>query len=82
MWDGGDVLNPEQRIGVYDALKAMTVNAAWQLKMEGVVGSLEPGKYADMVILERDPQNVEPDEIDSIKVIETWMNGRQTYVIS
>ena len=82
MWDGGDVLNPEQRIGVYDALKAMTVNAAWQLKMEGVVGSLEPGKYADMVILERDPQKVEPDEIDSIKVIETWMNGRQTYVIS
>jgi len=60
MWDGGDVLNPEQRIGVYDALKAMTVNAAWQLNMEGVAGSLEPGKYADMVILERDPRKWSP----------------------
>jgi len=82
MWDGGEVLNPDQRISVYDALKAMTVNSAWQLNMDDAIGSLEPGKYADLVILDRDPQEVEPDEIDSIQVIETWMNGRQTYARS
>ena len=81
MRDGGEVLNPDQRISVHDALRAITVNAAWQLNMEDVIGSLAPGKYADMVILDRDPRQVEPDEIDSIRVVETWMNGRRTHSI-
>lgn len=61
MWDGGEVLNPEQRITVYDALKAMTIDSAWQICMDDRVGSLEAGKYADMVILDKDPQRVEPE---------------------
>jgi hypothetical protein len=79
MRDGGEVLNPSQRIPVYDALKAVTVDAAWQIWMDDKVGSLQPGKYADMVILDRDPQRVEPEEIDDIRVVETWMNGRRTH---
>lgn len=79
MLDGGEVLNPEQRISVSDALRAITVNAAWQLNREDTIGSLEPGKYADMVVLEKDPREVEPGEIGSVRVVETWMNGRRTH---
>ena len=37
------------------------------------------GKVADLVILEKDPRNVDPDTIKDIKVLETWMDGKQVY---
>ncbi len=52
---GGDVLGPEQRIGVMEALRAVTIDAAWQVFQEGNRGSLEPGKYADLVVLSGNP---------------------------
>ena len=52
---GGDVLGPEQRIGVMDALRAVTIDAAWQVFQEDNRGSLEPGKYADLVVLSGNP---------------------------
>ncbi|MEY8840739.1 amidohydrolase family protein [Cribrihabitans sp. XS_ASV171] len=46
---------------------------------EHEVGSLEPGKLADLVILDKDPRTVDPDTIKDIKVMETWLDGRQVY---
>jgi hypothetical protein len=74
------VLNPAERISVESAIRAVTSEAAWQLFSEHEVGSLEPGKLADLVILDRDPRKVDPEAIHSIRVTETWMDGKRTYV--
>jgi len=70
------ILAPQERISVESAIRAITSEAAWQLMSEDIIGSIEVGKYADLVILEKDPRKVEPTEISEIKVLETWMNGR------
>jgi predicted amidohydrolase YtcJ len=57
----------------------MTSEAAWQLGSDHEIGSLEPGKYADYVILDGDPSSVPAGEIKNIKVLETWMGGVQTF---
>ncbi|MHA6262778.1 amidohydrolase [Arenibacterium sp. CAU 1754] len=74
------VLAPQETVSVESAIRAMTSEAAWQLFSDHEVGSLEPGKLADMVILDKDPRDVTPDDIKNIKVMETWMDGKQTYV--
>lgn len=73
------ILAPQETISVETAIRAMTSEAAWQLFSEHEVGSLEPGKLADMVILDQDPRGVVPDEIKKINVLETWMDGRQVF---
>lgn len=73
------VLAPQERISVESAIRAVTSEAAWQLFSEQEIGTLEAGKFADMVILEADPRAVEPDTIKGIKVLETWMNGNRVY---
>jgi predicted amidohydrolase YtcJ len=73
------VLAPDERISVESAIRALTSEAAWQLGSEHEIGSLEPGKLADFVILEADPRQVDPDTIKDIKVLETWMDGKQVY---
>jgi predicted amidohydrolase YtcJ len=79
MREGGGTLNPAERISVEQALRAVTIDAAWQCRMDQIVGSLEPGKYADLVILDRDPLRVEAAAIGEIKVLETWFEGRARY---
>jgi predicted amidohydrolase YtcJ len=73
------VLAPDERISVETAIRAVTSEAAWQLSSEHEVGSLEVGKLADLVILDKDPRTVAPDEIKDIRVMETWMDGTQVY---
>lgn len=73
------VLAPQERISVETAIRAVTSEAAWQLFSEHEIGSLEAGKFADMVILDADPRTVAPDEIKNITVLETWMNGTRVY---
>ena len=74
------VLAPQETVSVETAIRAMTSEAAWQLFSDHELGSLEPGKLADMVILEQDPRDVVPNEIKNIRVLETWMDGRQVFV--
>ena len=57
----------------------MTIDAAWQCRTDHLVGSLEAGKRADLVVLEEDPTTVEPSTIHAIRVVETWMDGRRRY---
>ena len=80
MWKEPEtVLAPEECISVEAALIAMTRDAAWQCHSDHEVGSLEPGKFADMVMLDKDPREVDPNTIGSIKVLETWMGGRRVF---
>ncbi len=75
MREGGGVLNPAECITPIQALRAVTIDAAWQCHLDATCGSLEPGKAADLVVLERDPTRVPHDEIQSIEVHSTWLNG-------
>jgi predicted amidohydrolase YtcJ len=79
MRDGGGTLNPAERISVRQALRAVTIDAAWQCRMDDTAGSIETGKYADFVVLDRDPLSVDPREIGQVKVRETWLAGERRY---
>jgi predicted amidohydrolase YtcJ len=78
----GKVLGPEQRITPEEALLAYTREAATVLGIEDKVGTLEPGKYADFVVLSESPLDIDPMKIKDIKVLATVMNGRVTYLAS
>ncbi len=74
----GAVLGEHQRIEAAAALRAITIDAAYEMFLEESVGSLEEGKLADMVILDRSP--LEADEgIEDIRVLETFVAGRSVY---
>ena len=75
MRDGGEVLAPDQRLTIDQALRTMTIDAAYQARMDHAIGTLEPGKYADLVVLEEDPMKVDPTRLSQIAVRETWVEG-------
>jgi hypothetical protein len=74
----GDLARP-RGVTPLEALKAVTIHAAYEYGEEQSKGSLEPGKLADLVILDRNPLKVDPMEIKDIKVVETVKEGRTTY---
>ena len=76
----GDIIGPAHRIDVMTALKAMTIWAAWQHFEEKSKGSIEIGKRADFVILDKNPLEVDPETLDQIKVTETIKDGVTVYV--
>lgn len=76
---GGGEIGPGQRVTPLEGLKTMTIWAAEQYGEEATKGSLEPGKLADMVILDRNPLTVEPMAIKDIKVVETIKEGQTIY---
>ena len=71
MKDPSFVLGPQYRSSIDDALKAYTINAAWQLKRENEIGSIEVEKLADLVLLSNNPKSVPVDDLLSIQVLET-----------
>jgi predicted amidohydrolase YtcJ len=71
----GDTLGFNQRISTLNALKAMTINAAWQIHMEDKIGSLKKGKYADFIILDKNPLITPIHQIQDIKILKTVVNG-------
>jgi predicted amidohydrolase YtcJ len=76
----GRPLGREFEIPVMEALKAVTINAAWQEGEEDIKGSIEAGKLADLVILSANPLKVKPTTIKDIKVMETIKEGKSVYV--
>ena len=76
---GGQEIGPEQRIGVYDALKGITINAAYAYFEEDSKGSIKEGKRADLVILDKNPLKVDKMAIRDIKVLETIKDGETIY---
>jgi predicted amidohydrolase YtcJ len=80
MWaEPETILAPQERVSVEAAIRAVTRNAAWACHSEHEIGSLEPGKLADLVVLEDDPRKVEPTAISGIGISETWMDGRRVF---
>lgn len=75
----GRVLGAGQAITPKQALEAYTTNAAFQFGMEKDAGSLEVGKFADFVVLDRNPLKIAPDEIRNVRVLATVRGGMITY---
>ncbi|UCG84517.1 MAG: amidohydrolase [Dehalococcoidia bacterium] len=73
--ENGQLLSPEEVVSPDDALRLFTLNGAYASFEEGVKGSLEVGKLADMVVLSADPTTVEPGAIKDIHVEKTVLGG-------
>ncbi len=77
------ILNEDECLDVHQALRAVTIDAAWQCHLDHQVGSLLPGKQADLVILAKDPLQwtaTHAAGMRDIQVQETWVSGRRVYV--
>lgn len=68
---------PDQRLGFAQALRAATAGGARALGAEDRFGALEPGQYADFVLLDRDIELSRPADIGSARIVETWMAGQK-----
>lgn len=75
----GIILGADQRISVWEALKAVTVNAACQYFEENQKGSIAPGKRADFVILSENPMEIPKDQIRKIRILETVKDGERIF---
>lgn len=75
----GQPIGQDQCIGVYDALKGVTIHAAYEYHEEDQKGTLEKGKLADMVILDKNPLKVDTMHIKDIQVLETIKEGNTVY---
>jgi len=75
----GKIIGKDERASPYQALKAITANAAYEYFEEGSKGSLEVGKLADLVILDNNPLTVKADNIRNIEVVRTIKEGRTIY---
>ena len=75
----GKVIGADQRIPVEEALRAYTVNSAYQYRLENVTGSIEQGKWADFVIPAEDPTQCDPVRIKDIAVLETIVAGKSIF---
>jgi hypothetical protein len=75
----GREMGPELRITVPEALRAVTIDAAWMNFEEKIKGSIEAGKMADFAVLEENPLEVDPSEIKDIRVLKTIVGGRVVF---
>jgi len=75
----GSVLASDERLTVDQALRAETIDAAYQLFADDIVGSLTPGKYADIVVLSGDPTETAPEQIPDLTVLATFLAGEQVH---
>ncbi len=75
----GQVIGPDERVAPIEALKAVTINAAYQFFEETTKGSIEVGKLADLAILSDNPLTVVPSKIAEIQVLETIKEGQTVY---
>ena len=77
--DGEVALAPDEAIDLPAAIRAMTIDSAYLMNQEDVVGSIELGKRADMIVLDRNLTEIPPEEIDSTKVLLTVFDGEVVY---
>ena len=73
------VFTPEERIDLASAIDAFTINAAYLNKREKDTGSIEVGKYADLVVIDRNPFEIEPADISETRVLLTLFGGVAVY---
>ncbi len=75
----GRVFAAEEAISMMEALQAYTLFGAWLSFEEDLKGSIEPGKLADLIVLDQDLLTVDPEKIMDTKVLQTWLGGRLVY---
>ena len=72
-------LGDDPGLDLATAIRAMTINAAYTLNMDRYVGSLEVGKFADLIVLDRDLTEIAPEEISETEVLLTMVGGQEVY---
>jgi predicted amidohydrolase YtcJ len=72
----GDISGPRHRVTVDQALRAMTIDAAYSIQLEGKVGSLEVGKDANLTVLDQNPYEADASKVREIAVVGTMLEGR------
>lgn len=77
--NNGEKFTPEQALDRIEALRSITIDAAYAAFEEDIKGSLEPGKLADFVVLSDDIVRVAENEIMDLKVLSTWVGGEKLY---
>ena len=74
-----EVLNPEQRITLEQAITAFTINSAFVNHQDDSTGSIEVGKLADLIVLDQNLFEIEPQAISDTKVLLTLFGGKPVY---
>jgi predicted amidohydrolase YtcJ len=75
----GGVVWPDQRVGREEALRPYTIHGAWLTKEEKIKGSIEAGKVADFVVIDRDYMTCPEDEIGRIEPLSVYVEGREVW---
>ena len=77
--DGGAPLNPDETLTIPQALRVMTMGSARAGFLDNELGSLEPGKRADLALLSADLTRLAPAAVRSLRVDETWLDGKPVW---
>ena len=75
--EGG--MQPEEKLSVYDAVCMYSKNVPYANGEQDLMGTIEAGKFADMVVIDRDIFNIPDDELKDVQALYTYMAGCQTY---
>ncbi len=75
----GQVVGPEEAIEIIDAIRVYTWNGAYMSKEEDKLGSIELGKLADIIVLDRDILTIDPEDLLNVQVLTTMVNGKIVY---
>ncbi|MYN29935.1 amidohydrolase [Duganella levis] len=68
-----------QAMTLTEAFRCFTLDAAWAAHQENVIGSLEKGKWADFILIDRDIFKAPPEQLGKTQVLQTWMGGKKIY---
>ena len=79
MTRSGKILGEDQKISTYEALKAITINAAYQHFEEDIKGTIEVGKQADLVVLSMDPLSIDSKNLLEINIVATFSRGIEVF---
>ena len=77
--ESGRILGENHKIPVKEAIKAVTINGAYQYFEEDIKGSIEVGKLADFIIVDKNPLTIPSEELETIKVLETVKEGNTIF---
>jgi predicted amidohydrolase YtcJ len=75
----GEVYGADEAITVMEALRGYTIGGAFLSFEEGLKGSIEPGKLADLIVLDKDILTIDPDHIMDVSVEQTWLGGKLVF---
>jgi predicted amidohydrolase YtcJ len=76
---GGEKNAPQEAISVREAIRGYTIDGAYSAFEERVKGSIEAGKFADLIVLSDDPLTIDPNRLKDVHVLMTMIDGRVAY---